>query len=186
MLKNIEKNIILTMIIILLFGLLLIFQSRDFFTTINMTINYAIVVAFAIIGVIQIISYMFSNDYKNNNYYGLIIGIVSVWISLVFYKKLDDLFVELFILFVPAMTALYAYIMFALSLMKFITTKNKLYIIIFIFSLIMGFILIFMPFDNFDYFKVSGIYLVIASIINIVYTIVLNKGNKQVKERKNG
>ena len=82
MLNYFKNNIMLTFIITMLFGLVLIFQTQEFL----LTINYVIVAIFSIVGVVQIISYIFSKAYKNNSYYGLIMGVTCIWIAITFYQ----------------------------------------------------------------------------------------------------
>lgn len=170
MLKNIKNNLMLTFIITLLFGLVLIFQTQEFL----LTINYVIVAIFTIVGVIQIISYIFSKAYKNNSYYGLIMGVTCIWIALAFYQ-----YYEVIIVFLPIVLSLYAFIMAALSLIKFIQNKNIGYLIVSIVSFILGIMFMFTPFFAIDvYFKISGIYIVITSIL---YMLEFRKFKKDVK-----
>ena len=170
MLKQITKNFILTFIITLLFGLILIFQTQEFL----LTINYVIVTIFAIVGVIQIISYVFSKEYKSNSYYGLIIGVTCIWIALAFYQ-----YYEVIIVFLPIVLSLYAFIIAALSIIKFIQNKNVGYLVISIISFILGIMFMFTPFFTIDvYFKVSGIYIVITSILYMLEFRKIGKENK--------
>ena len=69
--------------------------------------------------------------------------------------------------------------MAALFLIKFIQNKNIGYLIISIISFIFGIMLIFIPFFTIDiYFKISGIYIVITSIL---YMLEFRKIRKEVK-----
>lgn len=170
MLKNIKNNLMLTFIITLLFGLILIFQTQEFL----LTINYVIVAIFSIVGVIQIISYVFSKAYKNNSYYGLIMGVTCIWIALAFYQ-----YYEVIIVFLPIVLSLYAFIMAALSLIKFIQNKNIGYLIVSIISFILGIMFMFTPLFTIDvYFKISGVYIVVTSIL---YMLEFRKIKKDVK-----
>lgn len=170
MLNYFKNNIMLTFIITMLFGLVLIFQTQEFL----LTINYVIVAIFSIVGVVQIISYIFSKAYKNNSYYGLIMGVTCIWIAITFYQ-----YYEAIIIFLPVVLSLYTFIMAALFLIKFIQNKNIGYLIISIISFIFGIMLIFIPFFTIDiYFKISGIYIVITSIL---YMLEFRKIRKEVK-----
>ena len=170
MLKQLRKNVMLTFILALLFGLILIFQTQEFL----LTINYVIVTIFAIVGVIQIISYIFSKGYEKNEYYGIIMGITCIWIAITFYQ-----YYEAIIVFLPIVLSLYTFIMAALSLIKFIQNKNIGYLIISLISFILGIMLIFIPFFTVDiYFKISGLYIVITSIL---YMLEFRKIDKAVK-----
>lgn len=170
MLNYFKNNIMLTFIITMLFGLVLIFQTQEFL----LTINYVIVAIFSIVGVVQIISYIFSKAYKNNSYYGLIMGVTCIWIAITFYQ-----YYEAIIIFLPVVLSLYTFIMAALFLIKFIQNKNIGYLIISIISFIFGIMLIFIPFFTIDiYFKIAGIYIVITSIL---YMLEFRKIRKEVK-----
>ena len=65
MIKRMRNNLLLTFILTLLFGIILVFETREFLET----INYVIVSILLIIGVIEIISYIYSKAYKENEYY---------------------------------------------------------------------------------------------------------------------
>ena len=170
MIKNLEKNIMLTFIIALLFGLVLIFQTKEFL----ITINYVIVAIFAIIGAFQLISYFLSKAYKNNSYYGLIMGVTFIWLALAFY-----LYYEQIIEFLPIVLSLYAFIIAMLSLIKLIENKNIGYLIVSIISFILGIMFIFKPiFSIAIYFKISGVYIVVTSIL---YMLEFHKKKKEIK-----
>ena len=173
MLKHLQKNIILTFVLTLLLGLVLIFQTQQFL----ITINYVIVAILAIVGVVQIISYIFSKAYESNNYYGLIMGTISIWFALTFY-----IYYETIIIFLPVVLSLYTFIIAVLSLIRSIQNKKIWYIIISIISFIIGIMLLFLPFFSVDiYLKISGVYIVITSIL---YMFEFRKIAKEVK--KNG
>lgn len=177
MIKYLRKNLIITFILTLIFGFILVFQTQEFL----LTINYVIVSIFAIIGLTRIISYIFSKAYKNNSYYGLIMGIICIWIALTFY-----LYYETIIIFLPIIISLYTFIIASLSLIRAIQNDKKsqkiTYIITSIISIIFGIMLLFLPLFTIDiYLKISGIYIVITSVF---YMIEFYKIGKEVK--KNG
>lgn len=170
MLKNLKNNIMITFIITLLIGLVLIFQTQEFL----ITINYVIVAIFALVGVVQIISYIFSKAYKDNNYYGLIMGVICIWIALTFY-----IYYEVIIVFLPIVLSLYAFIMAVIALIDFIQNKKILSLITSIISFVLGVMFLFMPFFTISiYLKISGVYIVITSIM---YMIGYKKARKKVK-----
>ncbi len=170
MIKRMRNNLLLTFILTLLFGIILVFETREFLET----INYVIVSILLIIGVIEIISYIYSKAYKENEYYGLILAIICIWLSLLFY-----LYYTTIILFLPIALSLYTFIIGVITLIKFIQRKNKLYIITSILSFLLGIALMFTPYFSLEvYFKITGIYIIYTSII---YILEIRKIKKEVK-----
>ena len=169
MLKRMRNNLLLTFILTLLFGIILVFETNEFL----MTINYVIVSILLIIGVIEIISYIYSKAYKENEYYGLIMGIICIWLAILFY-----LYYTTIILFLPIVLSLYAFIIGVITLIKFIERKTKLYLITSILSFVLGIALMFMPWFTIDvYFKIAGIYIIYTSVIYILEI-------RKIKKRK--
>ena len=170
MIKRMRNNLLLTFILTLLFGIILVFETREFLET----INYVIVSILLIIGVIEIISYIYSKAYKENEYYGLILAIICILLSLLFY-----LYYTTIILFLPIALSLYTFIIGVITLIKFIQRKNKLYIITSILSFLLGIALMFTPYFSLEvYFKITGIYIIYTSII---YILEIRKIKKEVK-----
>lgn len=160
MIKELKRNLILTFILTLVFGLILVFQTREFLET----INYVIVSVLAIIGVVQIIFYIFSKSYKEDEYYGLVMGVVCIWLALLFY-----MYYATIILFLPIALSLYAFIVGTITIIKFIKRKEILYIITSIISFILGILLILVPYFTIAmYTKVAGVYMIFTSIIYLL------------------
>ena len=64
-------SFLLAFILSVAIGCMLLFATDSFL----LTINYLLVSIFAIIGVIEIITFLVSKSYKYDNYFNLIIGI---------------------------------------------------------------------------------------------------------------
>lgn len=160
MIKEVKRNLLLTFILTFVFGIILVFETKDFLVT----INYVIVSVLAIIGVIELISYIFSKGYRDNNYYGLVMGVVCIWLALLMYMYYTTI-----ILFLPIALSLYAFIIGVFTLIRFIDRKKIIYIVTSIISFILGVMLMFTPWFTIEvYFKVSGVYIIFTSIIYIL------------------
>lgn len=167
MVKN-KKTLLVVFLLTIVLGLILVIETVDFLET----INYVLVSIFAIIGVLEIIGYIFSKGYKEQEYFGLIMGVVFLWLAILFY-----LYYTTIILFLPIALSLYAFIIGTITLIKFIQDKNLLYVITSILSFIMGIMLMFMPWFTLSiYIKIAGVYMVYTSI---VYLLELRKVTKK-------
>ena len=167
MVKN-KKTLLVVFLLTIVLGLILVIETVDFLET----INYVLVSIFAIIGVLEIINYIFSKGYKEQEYFGLIMGVVFLWLAILFY-----LFYTTIILFLPIALSLYAFIIGTITLIKFIQDKNLLYVITSILSFIMGIMLMFMPYFSLAiYVKMAGVYMIYTSII---YLLELRKVTKK-------
>jgi len=148
-------SMFLTFVLTMLFGLLLLLVPDALLKT----INYLIVFIFFIIGVVEIIGFFMNKNYKHEIYNNLIIGIICVWLSLFVYVYYSSL-----IIILPVILSLYAFIMGAITLIKFFNNKKIIHIVISVVSLIMGILLLFKPFLTLTfYFQLSGLYLIITS-----------------------
>ena len=174
MIKKITNNLLVTFILTLLFGIILLFETNEFLVT----INYVIVSILLIIGVIEIISYIYSKAYKENIYYGLVMGVICIWLALFFYLHYVNI-----LLLLPIILSLYAFIVGLIAIIKFINIKSIVYIITAMLSFILGIALMFTPFFTLEiYIKVSGIYLIYSSII-CLFEYIANKKTKKVKRK---
>jgi len=145
----------------IVFGIILIFATKEFLST----INYLFVVIFAIIAVIKIISFIMDKDYVRKNYVDLVMAVMSAWIAMFVFKYGSFLFLEL----LPALVSLLLFVMAISSLTKYFGSKRKGNLIIGIISLVLGVLLIFLP-GNIMYicFKVTGAYLLLTMILDLI------------------
>lgn len=155
--KESNLSLILTSILSLILGIVLIVATEELLVS----INYVLVCLFAIIGVIQIISFLTSREYRNNNYSSLILGTIFIWLSLFIY-----VYYTMLIIILPVIFSLYAFIMGVVLLIKFFSRKEKRYLILSICSFIIGLVLIFRPeLSIYTYFKITGIYVILVSFL---------------------
>ena len=154
-------SFLLAFILSIAIGCVLLFATDSFL----LTINYLLVSIFAIIGVIEIISFLVSKSYKYDNYFNLIIGVVSIWLALFIY-----VYYTILLVFLPIMFSLYAFVMGTITLVKFFRDKeiknNWFYLIISLVSYLIGILLLFKPIFSID------IYLLVT--IFYFYFLVLN------------
>ncbi len=154
--KESSLSLILTSILSLILGIVLIVATEELLVS----INYVLVCLFAIIGVIQVISFLTSKGYRTNNYNSLILGTIFIWLSLFIY-----VYYTMLIIILPVIFSLYAFIMGVLLLIKFFTKKDKKYIILSLLSFLLGIILIFRPeLSIYTYFKITGTYVILVAI----------------------
>ena len=156
-------NLILTSILSFILGIFLIIATDSLLET----INYVLVCIFAIIGVIQIISFFVGDDYKKNIYNSLILGVVFIWLSLFIYK-----YYTMLIIILPVIFSLYSFIMGVILLSWYFIFKNDLkvkytrYLVLSIISFIIGLVLIFRPaLTVYTYFKITGVYVIFVAIL---------------------
>jgi len=154
----------------LILGILLIFSTEELFET----LNYVMVSIFAIIGVVEILHYLFS---KKENTNGLFLGIVAIWLSLFTYH-----YYTIFIIVLPIILSLYAFILGANYLHQSCNSKHIKDIIPMIISFLIGVFLIFRPWlSTMIYFKITGIYIILITIFSIVDSIIIKNKLKKIK-----
>ena len=159
--KN-ETNLsgILVSLLYFVLGVVLIAATDELIKT----FNYILVSISAVIGVLQIINFLFNKKYKENDYNDLLIAVVFIWVSLILY-----VYYGFMLNILPILFSLYLFVMSIDMISKYINTKNKKYIILFIISILIGLLLIFNPGSVIlTYLKVTGVYLVIVSILNFM------------------
>lgn len=163
MLDKIKNNRLIPFVLVILFGLVLMFKTQEFLVT----FNYVIVSIFAILGILEIISYIYTKGYNDKNYSGLIRGCIYIWLSFVLYVYYDVI-----LLLLPIIISLFSFIMGLLMIILYLDKGKIFRLIIAIISFVFGILLLFMPIFSLDvYLKISGVYMVITSIIYVIDTI---------------
>ena len=142
-------------------GIILIFATEEFLST----INYLFVVIFAVIAVIKIISFIMEKDYEKKNYSDMVMGIMSAWIAMFVFKYGQFLFLEM----LPVLVSLLLFTMGISSLTKYFNQKRNGNLVVGIISLLLGVLLIIVPGDiMYIFFKITGIYLLITIILDLI------------------
>lgn len=145
----------------IIFGIILIFATQEFLST----INYLFVVIFAVIAVIKIISFVMDKDYERKNYSDLVMAVMSTWIAMFIFKYGSFLFLEL----LPALVSLLLFVMAISSLTKYFSLKRKGNLVIGAASFLLGVLLIFLPGSIMDvFFKITGGYLLLVMILDLI------------------
>lgn len=134
------------------------------------TFNYILVCICAILGVIQLIQFFIGKKYRDNNYTDLLIGIVFIWVSLILY-----VYYGFMINILPILFSLYLFVMASWMFIRYLDLKDNIkvkrikYLVLALIAIVVGLLLIFNPGSMiFVYLKVTGIYLVIVSILYVV------------------
>lgn len=154
----------------LVIGIVLIFATEELLST----INYLFVVIFAIIAVIQLISFVMDKKYISRDYSSLIIGIMCIWVAMFVFKYGSFLFLEM----LPVLVSLLLFIMATSSITKYFDRKITGNLIVSIISIILGILLIFVPKSvMYTLFKVVGVYIIVMIILDF---IDYKKNNKSV------
>jgi len=145
----------------IVFGIILIFATQEFLST----INYLFVVIFAVIAVIKVISFVMDKDYERRNYSDLVMSVMSTWIAMFIYKYRSFLFLEL----LPALVSLLLFVMAISSLTKYFSLKRIGNLVIGVASFMLGVLLIFLPGSVMDvFFKITGGYLLLIMILDLI------------------
>lgn len=161
--KESNLNGILVSILYFILGVVLIAATDELIKT----FNYILVSICAIIGVLQIISFIINKKYKTNDYNDLLIAVIFIWVSLILY-----VYYGFMINILPILFSLYLFVMSIDTIAKYINKKDKKYLILSLLAIIIGLLLIFNPGKIIlMYLKVTGVYLVIVSILTLVELI---------------
>ena len=78
------------------------------------TFNYILVSICLIIGVIQILTFIFGKKYKNDSYGTLLVGVIFIWVSLILY-----VYYGFMINILPILFSLYLFVMASDMVYKF-------------------------------------------------------------------
>lgn len=134
------------------------------------TFNYVLVCICAIIGVIQLIQFFINKKYKDGNYTDLLLSVVFIWVSLILY-----VYYGFMINILPILFSLYLFVMACDMFVKYLNMKDvvsinrKKYLYLSIVAVIIALLLIFNPGSYiFIYLKITGIYLVVVSVLYFV------------------
>lgn len=145
----------------LVIGIVLIFATEELLST----INYLFVVIFAIIAVVQLISFIMDKKYISRDYSSLIIGIMCIWAAMFVFKYGGFLFLEM----LPVLVSLLLFIMATSSITKYFDRKITGNLIVSIISIILGILLIFVPKSiMYTLFKVVGVYIIVMIILDFI------------------
>lgn len=145
----------------LVIGIVLIFATEELLST----INYLFVVIFAIIAVVQLISFIMDKKYISRDYSSLIIGIMCIWVAMFVFKYGSFLFLEM----LPVLVSLLLFIMATSSITKYFDRKITGNLIVSIISIILGILLIFVPKSiMYTLFKVVGVYIIVMIILDFI------------------
>ena len=145
----------------LVIGIVLIFATEELLST-N---NYLFVVIFAIIAVVQLISFIMDKKYISRDYSSLIIGIMCIWVAMFVFKYGSFLFLEM----LPVLVSLLLFIMATSSITKYFDRKITGNLIVSIISIILGILLIFVPKSiMYTLFKVVGVYIIVMIILDFI------------------
>ena len=167
MTKEKDLSNILVCALYFILGVILIAATNELIKT----FNYILVSICAIIGVLQIIHFFINKKYKENNFSDLLIAVVFIWVSLILY-----VYYGFMINILPILFSFYLFIMSIDLISKYINLKDKKHLILSIISILVGLLLIFNPGSIImTYLKVTGVYLIIVSILNFIDIFKLNK-----------
>ena len=134
------------------------------------TFNYVLVSICAIIGVIQLIQFFMNKKYKDGNYTDLLLAVVFIWVSLILY-----VYYGFMVNILPILFSLYLFVMACDMLVKYINMNEVVginrskYLILCLVAVIIALLLIFNPGSSiFVYLKITGVYLVLVSVLHFV------------------
>ena len=173
MIQESKLSLLLTSFLSLMLGISLIVATEDLL----ISINYVLVCIFAIIGVVQIISFFINRSYRKNMYNSLILGCIFIWLSLFIY-----VYYTMLIIILPIIFSLYSIIMGVILIIKYFNIreitkiKYKRYLVLAALSSMLGIILIFKPtLTVYTYFKITGVYVIFVAISYFVEFLYYDK-----------
>ena len=165
---NLSRVLVCALYFIL--GIVLIAATNELIKT----FNYILVSICAIIGVLQIINFLITKKYKENDYNDLLIAVIFIWVSLILY-----VYYGFMLNILPILFSLYLFVMSIDMLSKYINLKNPKNLVLCILAIILGLLLIFNPGSVIlTYLKITGKYLVIVSILFFIEYLKERKENK--------
>ena len=165
---NLSRVLVCALYFIL--GIVLIAATNELIKT----FNYILVSICAIIGVLQIINFLITKKYKENDYNDLLIAVIFIWVSLILY-----VYYGFMLNILPILFSLYLFVMSIDMLSKYINLKNPKNLVLCILAIILGLLLIFNPGSVIlTYLKITGIYLLIVSILFFIEYLKERKENK--------
>ena len=134
------------------------------------TFNYVLKCIYAILGVIQLIQFFINKKYKDGNYTDLLLAVVFIWVSLVLY-----IYYGFMVNILPILFSLYLFVMACDMLVKYINLKEvldinrKKYLILALIAIAVGLLLLFNPGGViYTYLKITGVYLVLVSVLYFI------------------
>lgn len=168
-----KLSLLLTSFLLLVLGITLIIATEELL----ISVNYVLVCIFAIIGVIQIISFFFNRGSNRDMYGQLLLGTVFIWVAIFIY-----IYYTMIIIILPIIFSLYSTIMGVILLVKYFNmkeitkTKYKRYLLLSLVSFVLGILLIVKPkLTIYTYFKITGVYIIIMAISYFMECLILNK-----------
>ena len=166
---------ILTSIVILVIGIFLFIQPD---TVIRM-ISIVLGILFLVPGITSLVDY-----FKENNSASLVVGIITILISLIMIIKTDLVASILpFILGIYFVVNGVSRLQYALELRKQGYSSFTTSLVFSILIMLCGILFIINPFEGaLTLTKIIGIYMIIYAILDISNTVVIKKGMKQVKQ----
>lgn len=168
------KNLILILQTLLLFllGFLILFSG----SIIMESLKSILVSFFLVSGLIALICFIITKDYKNHKYLNLIIGTINIWSSLFMINNYN-----LFIKILPQIISIFALIIGIILFIEYQnkTEKNKIDLIKIIIPIIYSIFLICKPIELATlYTKLSGLGFIALSLYVLTQT-VLEMTNKK-------
>lgn len=142
-------------------AIVLIFATNEFLYS----INYAFVIVFAVVAVIQMINFIMDREYEKRNYSDLVISIMAIWMAMFVFKYGDFLFLEM----LPVLVSLLLFIIATNSFTKYFDRRLTGNLVISIIAIVLGVLLIFVPKSvMFILFKITGVYILVMIIIDYI------------------
>lgn len=166
---------ILTSIVILVIGIFLFIQPD---TVIRM-ISIVLGILFLVPGITSLVDY-----FKENNSASLVVGIITILISLIMIIKTDLVASILpFILGIYFVVNGISRLQYALELKKQGYSSFPTSLVFSLLIMLCGILFIINPFEGaLALTKIIGIYMIIYAILDISNTVVIKRGMKQVKQ----
>ena len=161
-----KLSLLLTSFLLLVLGITLIIATEELL----ISVNYVLVCIFAIIGVIQIISFFFNRGSNRDMYGQLLLGTVFIWVAIFIY-----IYYTMIIIILPIIMGVILLVKY-FNMKEITKTKYKRYLLLSLVSFVLGILLIVKPkLTIYTYFKITGVYIIIVAISYFMECLILNK-----------
>lgn len=169
---------ILQALLLFVLGFLILFSD----SIIMNSLKTVFITFFLISGLISLLNFIITKDYKNNQYINLIVGTINVWSSLFIVNNY-----ELFLKVLPQIISVFAVIIGITFLIDYLNKENKtkLDLIKILLLVIYSLFLIGQPLELATiYTKLSGLGFIVLSLYILGKTVLEKQNQKEQKTNR--
>ncbi len=169
---------ILQALLLFVLGFLILFSD----SIIMNSLKIVFIIFFLISGLISLVNFIITKDYKNNQYINLIIGTINIWSSLFIINNYN-----LFLKVLPQLISIFAIIIGITFLIDYLNKENKpkLDLLKILLLVIYSLFLICQPLELATlYTKLSGLGFIVLSLYVLTKTVLEITNQKEQKPKR--